>query len=282
MIVVEQSILAALLVLSGQLYVIGARRARLRGRPLRHGTRRGVAFAAALVALELALCEPFHRIADQSLAGHMVQHVVLMSFVPPLLVLAAPWMTVWRGIPLAGRRRLARSVLALPGGFRRSVRAFVSPWPAWLLIAIDLGLWHIPWVYDLTLRSTPAHYAEHASFLIFGTLFWIPVLDSPPMRGRLTDLRAIGYVIAGTATGWVLAVVLALAPSPLYPAYAALHHRLFGMSALGDQQVAAGVMLGIGSIPYAIAVFVYLYHWLDEERPANPPRRRGARAVELG
>jgi putative membrane protein len=280
--VVEQSILAALLVVSAQLYVIGARRARLLGRPLRHGARRGIAFAAALVLLELVLCEPFHRIADESLAGHMVQHVVLMSFVPPLLVLAAPWMTVWRGIPLAGRRRLARWVLALPGGFRRSLRALVSPWPAWLLITIDLGVWHVPWVYDLTLRSAPAHYAEHASFLIFGTLFWIPVLDSPPLRARLTDLRAIGYVIAGTATGWVLAVVLALAPSPLYPAYAALQHRLFGMSALGDQQVAAGVMLGIGSIPYAIAVFVYLYRWLDEERTASPPHRRGARAVELG
>ena len=278
----EQAILAALLVGSAQLYVLGARRARLLGRPLRHGVRRGIAFAAALVLLELVLSAPFHRIADESLAGHMLQHVVLMSFVPPLLVLAAPWMTVWRGLPLAARRRMARSVLALPAWFRRGLRALVSPWPAWLLITIALGVWHVPWLYDLTLRSTPAHYAEHATFLLFGTLFWIPVLESPPLRPRLTDVRAVGYVIAGAATGWVLAIVLALATSPLYPAYAALHHRLFGMSALGDQQLAAGVMLGIGSIPATIAVFVYLYRWLDEERAASPHHRRGARAVELG
>ena len=44
---------------------------------------------------------------------------------------------------------------------------------------------------------------------------------------------------------------------------AALPHRLAGLSALGDQQLAAGVMLGIGSIPFTIAVFVFIYRWLD-------------------
>ena len=70
----------------------------------------------------------------------------------------------------------------------------------------------------------------------------------------------------------MLALVLAFAPTPLYAAYAALHHRLGGLSALADQQLAAGVMLGIGSIPFTIAVFVFVYAWLGEERPAARPR----------
>jgi cytochrome c oxidase assembly factor CtaG len=92
-------------------------------------------------------------------------------------------------------------------------------------------------------------------------------------------LQAAGYMIAGAAAGWVLALVLALAPSPLYPAYAALPHRVFGLSALGDQQLADGVMLGIGSIPFTIAVFFYLYRWLDEERATRPHPGRSARAT---
>jgi cytochrome c oxidase assembly factor CtaG len=277
----EQLFLAALLLVAARLYVAGSRRTRALGRPVRHAARRGIAFAAALVLLELALCAPFDRVAEKSLAAHMLQHVVLMSFVPPLLVLAAPWMTVWRGLPLAARRRLARWLLAFPASLRRGARTLVSPWPAFLLITIDLGAWHLPWLYDLTLRSGIAHYAEHVTFLLFGTLFWIPVLESPRFRPRLSEVRAVGYVIAGAATGWVLAVVLALAPSPLYPGYATLPHRLFGVSALGDQQLAAGIMLGIGSIPFTIAVFAFLYRWLDEERAVSPPHRR-ARAVELG
>ena len=73
---------------------------------------------------------------------------------------------------------------------------------------------------------------------------------------------------AGAATGWILALVLAFADTPLDPAYADSRHRLGGLSALGDQQLAAGVMLGIGSIPYTVAVFVFIYRWLDDGRPA--------------
>jgi putative membrane protein len=246
-------------------YALGARRRRIVvGRPPRYERGRAAAFVLALVLLELVLCPPFDRIAHESLAGHMLQHVVLMSFVPPLLVLAAPWLTIWRGLPLELRRPLARGVMALPGSVRRGLRASVSPWPAWLLINLDLAAWHVPWLYDLTLRNEAAHYLEHCTFLVFGILFWIPVLDSPPLRARLDELRSAVYLTAGAAAGWILALVLAFAPRPLYEAYAALPHRFAGVSAIADQQLAAGVMIGVGSIPFTIAVFVCLYRWLDD------------------
>jgi putative membrane protein len=253
-------------------YALGARRRRLLlGRPRPYERWRTAAFAVALALTLVVLVSPFDRLADKSLAAHMLQHVVLMSFVPPLLVLAAPWLTIWRGLPLPLRRPLARGVMALPALVRRGLRGLIAPWPAWLLINVDMAVWHVPGLYDLTLRSLPVHYLEHATFLAFGILFWIPVLDSPPLHARLDELRCALYVTAGASTGWLLALVLAFAPRPLYPAYAALPHRLAGLSALGDQQLAAGVMIGIGSIPFTLAVFVYLYRWLDEGRQ---PRRR--------
>ncbi len=188
---------------------------------------------AALALTVLVQIPPFEHFARQSFGAHMLQHVVLMSFVPPLLLL---------GLPQA--RRLD-----------------VEPWSAWLGIAIVMGVWHIPWLYDLALRHVALHAAEHVSFVAFGTLFWIPVLC-----GRLDDVRSLVYVIAGSLPGWILALVLTFAQRPLYPAYASQAHRLGGLGALADQQVAAGVMVAIGSIPYAIAVFVYLYRWLGAER----------------
>lgn len=120
----------------------------------------------------------------------------------------------------------------------------------------------------MTLQNAVVHDVEHASFLVLGTLFWFPILDSPPLHARLGQLQRAAYAAGGAATGWILALVLAFASTPLYPAYAALRHRLGGLSALGDQQLAAGVMLGIGSIPFTIAVLVFVYRWLDDERPA--------------
>ncbi|HET8894051.1 MAG TPA: cytochrome c oxidase assembly protein [Gaiellaceae bacterium] len=253
------------IVVFAALYVFGARRRRiLVGRPQSYELWRAASFTGALALAELVLCPPFDRLADESLGLHMLQHVVLMAFVAPLAVLAAPWLTIWRGLPLELRRSLARGVLRFPGIVRRGLRGSASPWPAWLLINVDIGIWHVPWLYDLTLSNAAVHDVEHLSFLVFGILFWLPVLDSPPLHARLDELRGALYVTAGAAPGWILALVLALAAQPLYPAYAALPHRWAGLSALGDQQLAAGVMIGIGSIPYTLAVFVLLYRWLDE------------------
>lgn len=262
----SQALLAAGLIVAAQLYVTGNRRL-----VHRRGRWRHAAFAAALVLIALALCTPYDRIADRSLAAHMLQHIVLMGFVPPLLLLAAPWTFFWRVLPLSARRRVAPRAMRL--------HRLISPWPAFLLLNIDLAVWHVPWLYDLTLRSEPVHYLEHATFLLTGTLFWIPILNSPPLHARLNELLAAGYAVAGIATGWVLALVLAFAPSPLYPAYASLHHRLFGLSALADQQLAGGLMLGIGAIPLSVAVFVFLYRWLDEAATKAPRHTAASKAT---
>jgi cytochrome c oxidase assembly factor CtaG len=76
----------------------------------------------------------------------------------------------------------------------------------------------------------------------------------------------------------VLAIVLALAPSPLYSAYASLAHRPGGLSALSDQQIAAGVMWVPGSIAFTIAFVVFVYRWLGPE----PTRLTAARPARLG
>ncbi|HST25928.1 MAG TPA: cytochrome c oxidase assembly protein [Gaiellaceae bacterium] len=264
----DPGLLSSLVVAGALLYALGLRRRLATGRRRAELLRRTTLLAAALILLDVVLSPAFDRYADESLTMHMLQHVVLMTVVPPLVVLAAPWLTAWRAIPLDARRSIAHGVLRLPGLLRRGLRGLVSPLPAFVLINADLGLWHVPWLYDLTLSNTVVHGVEHTSFLVFGTLFWIPILGSPPLHARLGWLQRAVYATAGAAAGWILALVLAFAAAPLYPAYAALPHRLGGLSAIGDQQLAAGVMLGIGSLPFTIAVFVFIYRWLDSERPA--------------
>jgi cytochrome c oxidase assembly factor CtaG len=63
--------------------------------------------------------------------------------------------------------------------------------------------------------------------------------------------------------GWGLAVVIATAPSPLYSHYAQLAHRPWGLSALADQQLAAGIMWVPGSVPWTVIALVCAYGWLD-------------------
>ncbi len=234
---------------------------------------RGVSFAAGLATVVVALDSPVERLADDWFWAHMLQHVLLMMVAAPLLVLGAPWMPFWRPLPLRFRRRLARAVVKSPrlAWLRRVARFLATPVAAWVLFNVDLGLWHVPALYDLTLRNTGVHYAEHLSFVLLGLLFWAQVVESSPFHPSLTSFGRAIYATAASAASWVLALVLALATSPFYPAQTAGHR---GLSALSDQQLAAGVMLGPGSIPYALVVFYWLYAWLNTDHPAERRRQR--------
>jgi cytochrome c oxidase assembly factor CtaG len=234
----------------------------------RRQTWRTVAFAGALATLLIALEPPLDGQVDHHLWAHKTQHVLLMAVAAPLLVLGAPWMQIWRGFPLDIRRPVAKTVLTSRGW--APVRAFcrfvARPWVAWALFNAAIAVWHIPGADDRTLRNQGIHDLEHLSFLLLGVLFWAQIADSPPFHARLDLPHRVGYLTLGAAASWVLAVVLALARTPIYPAYAQPH----GMNPLADQQLAAGVMWGLGSIPFAIAIFVLLYRWLAPQLRAEP------------
>jgi cytochrome c oxidase assembly factor CtaG len=72
----------------------------------------------------------------------------------------------------------------------------------------------------------------------------------------------------------VLAVALALSPHPLYAHYAHLASRPGGISAMADQQIAAGVMWVPGSITFVIVIFVYLHRWLVAAPATGAPPSR--------
>jgi cytochrome c oxidase assembly factor CtaG len=234
---------------------------------------RTAAFAAALLSIVVALDTPLDPLADKLFAAHMAQHVLLLSVAPPLLVLSAPWSRLWQPLPLGFRRSVAKAVVRSPRlrFLRLLAHAVAHPLSAWLLFSVHLIVWHVRPLYDLTLRSQPVHELEHVLLFVTGVLFWVAVLDSPPFRARLGWVWRATFVTSGMLVGWVLAIVLAFATSPIYPAYAHLSRRPGGLSALADQQIAAGAMWVPGSLAYTIAFVVFLYRWLDPE-PAT--RRR--------
>ncbi len=63
-----------------------------------------------------------------------------------------------------------------------------------------------------------------------------------------------------------------LVPHPLYPFYAALAHRPGGITALTDQQLAAGMMWVPGSLAYTITFMIGFYRWLEPDGEARAHR----------
>jgi putative membrane protein len=263
----------AAIAITALLYLLGGR---MSATPSDAGKRwRGVAFYGGLATLARAVASPIDAYAGELFWVHMVQHVLLMMVAPPLLLLGRPWPRLSRPLPLGLRRPLARTVLAGPAlsPLRRAVRGVAAPLPSYVLFNGTLLLWHVPALYDLTLRDGPVHYLEHALFFGTALLFWVHLLPGVSGRPQLTDGARAVYGTAALLVGWILAIVLGLAQAPLYGAYASIAERPGGLSALGDQQLAAGVMWVPGSVPYCIVLVVVALRWLDPAAGSGRRRR---------
>ncbi|MHB8324644.1 MAG: cytochrome c oxidase assembly protein [Candidatus Dormibacteria bacterium] len=260
--------------LSAALYRHGLRRISWaqRARTSRAGRWRAVSFYTGLAVLLFALQGPVDYLSTYLFWVHMVGHCLVQVVAAPLIVVGAPWMPVWRGLPLRWRRAIAPTALRLLR--HRAPHAvgwfFRLPAVGLASLALTFWVWHIPAVYDQALSNPGLHGLEHLTLLVGGLLYWSQTVDSPPLRRRLGTWSLAGYLVAGTATMWVVAVALGFASHPLYAPYYNLANRPGGISALTDQQWGAGIAWVPAAIPFEIMLDVAVLQWLrDDQRRAD-------------
>ena len=255
------------------LYALGGR-ASVGGRDRAERRWRTPLFMTGLATIVVALSSPMDRLSDRLFSMHMVQHVLLLEVAAPLIVLGRPWTRIWRLFSLSLRRTVAgglvRSGWAAP--VRRVAGWLAVPAVAFVLMNGVFVLWHVPALYDAALTSSAIHDLEHLTFFLTALLFWAHLLGDGPFRARLTLPWRSAYAVGAMVVGWGLAVVIATAPAPLYAHYADLTSRPWGLSALADQQLAAGVMWVPASVPWTVIALACAYSWLD-------PRARRRRWV---
>lgn len=265
------------LVITGMAYAWGVRslwRAAGRDRGIRVG--QAVSFAAGWMLLALALLPPLDPMADRLFAAHMMQHLVLMTLAPPLLLLGKPVLAVTWLLPRV-TRRASRWVERWPAPVRRIRLLLLAPLAVLVLHNAAIWIWHLPALYDAALTSDPVHALEHLSF--FGTallLWWVALA---PGAGRRTRLATGLLLVFGTAlsTG-ILGAVLTFAPRVWYPAQGQ-GAQVWHLSPLEDQQLAGLIMWVPGGLLYVVAAAGLFIAWL--EHPDNRGRRVPAALVTL-
>jgi putative membrane protein len=258
--------------LAAVLYVVG-------GIGVRTERWRSIAFWLALLTILLALQSPIEILARQLFWVHMIQHLLLMVVAAPLLALATPWTRLWRALPRRWRRAIARPLFRDPRfkAFRWTYHRLSNPVVIWFAAAVNLWLWHVPGLYDVTLRNHVVHHVEHTLFLVLSIAFWAHVIDQYPFHSRLSSMQRTAYVFLAMVQSWGLAATLSLAGSSFY-AYSALAWRPGGISALTDQQLGGGMMWVPGAITYSIAFVAMLFRWLAEEDSRSEPARPAIKA----
>lgn len=239
--------------------------------------------AAFLVGVLLVLLSVFGPAAAYDhtfLTVHMVQHFLLITLAPPLLLLGAP-MSLW--LLRLGRDR--RRGLVFPVTHSRPFLAFTHPVVGLALFALVPTLWYVTPAFESSLENAAVHYAGYSLFLFAGIHYWWPVVPGNPTRWHLNYPLQMAYLLALVPIHAFLGLLFYQPDNVLYEALAR-QPRSWGPSPLLDQQFAGAFMFVVGEAIGLAALMVVAARWAsaeeakgrryDREMARRPAARAGA------
>jgi cytochrome c oxidase assembly factor CtaG len=211
-----------------------------------------IAFVGGLAVIALAVMSPLDSLADdRSFAAHMLQHELLLTVAPLLMLMGFDAQLL---VPLT--RAVIRPALRHQTT-TRVLRALTSPSLALCLWSACLVLWSLPAMVALAYRNEMIHNAEHLQLLVVGLMFWAIILAPFPSLHRPSVTAKLTYLAIVSVLGSSLAAMLAFDPTSLYRVPYAGGEPWLGLSALAEQRLAAGVMMAI-DMPAALAAAVWV------------------------
>ena len=212
------------------------------------------AFYGGLATVAVALLSPLATYAEALMSVHMVQHLALTLVAAPLIVLGRP-LTVLSG----GREFTAGPVARVAG----------HPLVAWVVFAAAGWAIHFSSLFDLALRSPPAHAGEHALFLGTALFFWAPVAGAAlGCRAPMSHPLRLLYLAVAMPQNTFLALAIFSSGDVLYRSYATVA-RNWGPSPLADQRTAGGLMWVAGDLLLLVSVLLVANAWANHEARQN-------------
>jgi putative membrane protein len=215
---------------------------------------RAASFFVGLFLLWVALGSPLAAFDEDLLTVHMVQHLLLMTVGPPLILLGAPLMPILHGFP----RKFVQWVLAPLFRWppmRWAGGVLSRPAVCWLAGAAALVGWHVPALFTFALRSEAWHVVEHTCFLGSGLLFWWPVIQPWPSAPTWPRWSILLYLFLATLPCDILSAFLVFCDRVVFAVYLSAPKN-FSISALADQQCAGALMWTCVTIVYLIAATI--------------------------
>jgi cytochrome c oxidase assembly factor CtaG len=219
--------------------------------------REAIAFYSGLLLAALAVLSPLGYWSGRFIWIRVLQDILLGVYAPPLIVLGAPWLVLWRGLGRTARPRAAAPVPVPPR---------LRTWPVAvtaLFIVVWCG-WYIPALYDAGVHHPVVLAAQAATTIAAGLLLWLQLIGSRPFSPQFGPLYRVFLLTAIVLCGTVLGMVLSFGANVIYPAYLGVgsHHLL---SLVDDQQAGGSELWVLVLVPYIIAGIALLNRWLNDE-----------------
>ena len=245
-----------------------------RTRRAQFSDERLVSFLGGLALLWIVIASPMDGFADALLTAHMIEHLLLMSAIPMLLLYGLPVVPLLRGLPRPVLRWVVGPLVRVTA-LRRVAEWLVTPAVAWLGMNVAYLAWHVPAAYNYALENETVHGIEHLCFLLTSLLFWWYIMRPWPAKQRPDDWGMLVYLALGDVVMTMLSAFLAFCERPVY-SYYVQHPNPFGISVLDDQVLGAVVMWVLGSFAYLVPAMVITFRLAGVGPGRRVPELRGA------
>ena len=217
-----------------------------------------------LATIWVAIASPLDGFADALLSAHMVEHLLLMSFVPPLVLLGFPVVPLLRGLPKSVRNGVFGPLIR-SRSLRQLCHWLTTPLVAWFAMNLMFLGWHIPAAYDFALENEHWHEIEHMCFLGTSLLFWWPIIRPWPMGATGLGWFLLPYLVSADIVNTILSAFLAFCDRPVY-GYYLKEPNAFHISPMTDQRAGAAAMWVIGSLVFLVPAVIITARLLQQNQ----------------
>ena len=214
----------------GAAYGIRAANLARDGRPV--PTWRVVSYFSGVILIAIAFASPLAHLGGELVTAHMIQHLLIGDIAALLIVMGLT-------------RSVLQPVMALKAFDR--LRFLTLPMIALPLWIANLYIWHIPALYDGTVTSEWLHALQHACFITFGILMWMPIAGPLPVPSWFGGGAQGGYTITARLASAGLGTILMWSGAALYAAYEP-GQEYWGVSPITDQGTAGVIMMVEGGL----------------------------------
>ena len=267
--------LTLLLVSTAAVYVNGWRRLRAASRDI--SVWHAAGFVGGLVSIWIAVASPLASWDRGSLTAHMIQHLLLMTCAPPLILLSDPARCLLYGLPLgvvAGRDHRDHSTRG------RCVRGRGVRTSAVVLARRHRGAGGLAYSAHLRARASIECVARHSSrrhSCSSGLLFWWPVIEPWPSAPN-PRWSIVLYLFLATLPCDILSGFLMFSDRVAYSVFRSMPGR-DEVAILSDQQSAAALMWTVVTVIYLVAGTLVATRLLARPSASptvrDPPRNTG-------
>ena len=208
-------------------------------------------YVSGVAVVYIATGSPIHDIAETYLlSAHMTQHLLLSLVAPPLLLAGVPtWL--WEA-------------LFLRRGVYPVMRVVLNPLVAIFCFNMFLVISHLPNVLDTALEHHWLHFVMHAFLVTFATMMWWPVITNVQKLPHLSYPYQMAYMFVQSLIPAIVGSFITFSTTPVYSFYEKAP-RLWGLTAVEDQQWGALVMKLIGSLILWAFIGVAFFKWYARE-----------------